>query len=131
MTALADLSRTVASVRESDNKGDEARRLIPLLDDLDDRIAIATRVRLWTQLRRAVTGDLGALVDDTTTVSEAREACIAAIAPPKRGRGRPPKHDEPLVDLRVRLPKSTHDRLVAAALAAGRSLNDEIISRCS
>ena len=43
--------------------------------------------------------------------------------------GRPRKHDEPLVDLRVRLPESLHAELVAAAEAAGRSLNDEIIAR--
>lgn len=53
----------------------------------------------------------------------------AVPEPPKRGRGRPPKHGEPLADLRVRLPESLLDDLRHTAAEAGHSLNDQIIDR--
>lgn len=58
----------------------------------------------------------------------------AETPPPRNVGGRPRKHVEPLVDLRVRLPDSLH-RDLAAAVAAnptpGWSLNDEVIARCT
>ena len=49
---------------------------------------------------------------------------------PRRGRGRPLKYGEPLVDFRARLPESLHSRLTDCARIAARSINDEIIHRC-
>ena len=45
--------------------------------------------------------------------------------------GRPPKHTEPLVPVTLRLPESVHRAVTEAAQGAGRSVNDEIIARCS
>jgi hypothetical protein len=54
-----------------------------------------------------------------------------AAPEPRRGRGQPLKHGEPLVRFPLRLPQSLDAELRVAAERAGRSLNDEIVLRCS
>ena len=45
--------------------------------------------------------------------------------------GRPKKFLEPVISLRVRLPKSLHERLKSEVEGTGKSLNDHIIKKLS
>jgi hypothetical protein len=54
-----------------------------------------------------------------------------AAPEPRRGRGQPLKYGEPMKHFPLRLPASLAAELRAAAEAAGRSINDEIVARCS
>jgi Arc-like DNA binding domain len=49
--------------------------------------------------------------------------------PTRPGPGRPQKHGEPMVRVPLRLPESVHAEVAATATEAGRSVNDELVTR--
>jgi hypothetical protein len=130
VTTLTEASRAVAAIRDlpEADRIPRAHALVAALDAvLTDHVEPETTARLWLQLARAATGR-----PVTTKPGAERAAALEAIGPaPRRGRGQPLKHGEQLVRFPLRLPESLRDDLERAAAAAGRSMNDEIIARCS
>ena len=126
---LTELVRAVRAVRAADDPRAAARELIPAMDAvLTDRVADETVASLWLQLARAATGQTVVLLEDPADREGARAACLAALDPPRRGRGRPSKGPRQRFDLW--LPLALAAEIDAAARAAGISATAEIERRC-
>lgn len=128
---LTGITAAVAGIRDlpAAERVAQARQLIPDLDAvLDHQIQTETVVRLWRQLAQNATGTH--LDVDNDDREGTRAGAIATLQdPPRRRPGRPSLHNEPVVDLRLRLPESLHKRIVTEAEQSGLSLNGYIINR--